>query len=180
MKKHLLLILCALFISVSLSAQSSSSQHLKFMGIPINGSITNFQNKLIAKGFKYDQSGSKALDSPTRIYNGQFAGESAILYVYYDQTQKFVYRAKAVIQRSSEEQILSKMRMYRNQLIEKYNASAEEGVYEGNESYYIPVENGWIDLYYVQNRYDIGYSLHIDYWDGANAQKHEKNNMNDL
>ena len=70
--------------------------------------------------------------------------------------------------------------MFRNQLIEKYNASAEEGVYEGNESYYIPVENGWIDLYYVQNRYDIGYSLHIDYWDDANARKHEKNNMNDL
>ena len=180
MKKHLLLILCALFISVSLSAQSSSSQHLKFMGIPINGSITNFQNKLIAKGFKYDQSGSKALDSPTRIFKGQFAGETAELYVYYDRDQKFVYRVKAVIRRNSEEQILPIMRMFRNQLIEKYNASAEEGVYEGNESYYIPVENGWIDLFYSQTLYDIGYSLHLDYWDDSNARKHEKNNMNDL
>ena len=180
MKKHLLLIFCALFISVSLSAQSSSSQHLKFMGIPINGSITNFQNKLIAKGFKYDKVASNSPGITTRIFNGQFAGESAELYVYYDQTQKFVYRVKTVIQRSSEEQILFKMRMYRNQLIEKYNASAVEEVHEGNESYYIPVENGWIDLYYVKNTYDIGYSLLIDYWDNFNAQKHEKNNMNDL
>lgn len=180
MKKHLLLILSVLFISVSLSAQSSSSQHLKFMGIPINGSITNFQNKLIAKGFKYDQAISKAVEGSTRFYNGQFAGETAQLLVYYDRDQKFVYRVKAVIQRNSENQIISMMNMYRNQLIEKYNTSAEEGQFEGNESYYIPVKNGWIDLYYLQDVYDIGYSLHIDYWDGANAQKHEKNNMNDL
>ena len=180
MKKHLLLILCALFISVSLSAQSKGSQHLKFMGIPINGSITNFQNKLIAKGFKYDQSGSKALDSPTRIFKGQFAGETAEIYVYYDRDQKFVYRVKVVIQRNTEEQIITKMRMFRNQLIEKYNASAEVNEYEENESYFILVANGRIDLFYAQEIYDIGYSLHIDYWDGANAQKHKKNNMNDL
>lgn len=180
MKKYLLLILCTLFISVSLSAQSKSNQHLKFMGIPINGSITNFQNKLIAKGFKYDQAGSKALESPTRIYKGQFAGETAQLFVYSDRDQKFVYRVKAIIQRDSEKQILYMMRMYRKQLVEKYSTYAEEGTHEGNESYYIPVENGWIDLYYVQNVYDIGYSLQIDYWDETNTQKHEANNMNDL
>lgn len=180
MKKYLLLILCTLFISVSLGAQSKSNQHLKFMGIPINGSITNFQNKLIAKGFKYDQAGSKALESPTRIYKGQFAGETAQLFVYYDRDQKFVYRVKVIIQRDSEKQILSMMRMYRKQLVEKYSTYAEEGTHEGNESYYIPVENGWIDLYYVQNVYDIGYSLQIDYWDDTNTQKHEANNMNDL
>lgn len=180
MKKYLLLILCTLFISVSLGAQSKSNQHLKFMGIPINGSITNFQNKLIAKGFKYDKAGSMALESPTRIFKGQFAGETAQLFVYSDRDQKFVYRVKAIIQRDSEEQILSMMRMYRKQLVEKYSTYAEEGTYKGNESYYIPVENGWIDLYYVQNVYDIGYSLQIDYWDEANSQKHEANNMNDL
>ncbi|MBO5272415.1 MAG: hypothetical protein J6B30_06335 [Muribaculaceae bacterium] len=54
------------------------------MGIPINGSITNFQNKLIAKGFKYDKAGSMALETPTRIFKGQFAGETAQLFVYYD------------------------------------------------------------------------------------------------
>lgn len=180
MKKYLLFILCAFFISTSLSAKSNSSQHLKFMGIPINGSITNFQNKLIAKGFKYDQAGSKALESPTRIFKGQFAGETAKIYVYYDRDQKFVYRVKVVIQRNTEEQIITKMRMFRNQLIEKYNASAEETQFEGNESYYIPVENGWIDLFYAQEIYDIGYFLHIDYWDNANYEKHVNNNMDDL
>ncbi len=180
MKKYLLLILCTLFISVSLSAQSKSNPHLKFMGIPINGSITNFQNKLIAKGFKYDKTGSMALETPTRIFKGQFAGETAQLFVYSDRDQKFVYRVKAIIQRDSEKQILYMMRMYRKQLVEKYSTYAEEGTHEGNESYYIPVENGWIDLYYVQNVYDIGYSLQIDYWDDTNTQKHEANNMNDL
>lgn len=180
MKKYLLLILCTLFISVSLSAQSKSNQHLKFMGIPINGSITNFQNKLIAKGFKYDKATSKAIEGPTRYYDGQFAGETAQLIVYYNRDQKFVYRVKVVIERSSEEQIKTLMNSFRNQLVEKYSTYAEEGTYEGNESYYIPLNTGWVDLFYVYNIYSIGYSLHIDYWDEENYNKNRKNNMDDL
>ena len=180
MKKYLLLILCTLFISVSLGAQSSNSQHIKFMGIPINGSITNFQNKLIAKGFKYDQSGSKALETPTRIYKGLFAGETAQLFVYYDRDQKFVYRVKVVIECATEERASFKMGVFRNQLIEKYNTYAEEGVLEGHETYSIPIENGCIDLFYSKVPLSTIYGLCLDYWDNANYEKHEKNNMNDL
>lgn len=180
MKKTLLFLLFTLILSAPLYSQSKSNQHLKFMGIPIDGSITNFQNKLIAKGFKYDQTTSKAVEGPTRFYNGQFAGETVMLIVYYDRDQKFVYRVKAVVDCSTADLANSKMCMFRNQLIEKYNTSAEEGQYEGNESYYIPLANGWVDLFYNQKTYDVGYSLHLDYWDAVNTQKNQRNNMDDL
>ena len=109
MKKYLLLILCTLFISVSLSAQSKSNQHLKFMGIPINGSITNFQNKLIAKGLSYNKAVSKAIESPVRIFNGQFAGEKADIFVYYNRSLNLVYSVGVVIERSSEEEVVDLM-----------------------------------------------------------------------
>lgn len=180
MKKYLLLILCTLFISVSLSAQSKSNPHLKFMGIPINGSITNFQTKLIAKGFKYDKASSMALETPTRIFKGQFAGETARLYVYYDRDQKFVYRVKVIIDRSESEQIISLMDKYKYQMEEKYGATASVGTYEEWIAYNFSLNNGAIDLYCCKNTYILGYALHIDYWDDTNTQKHEKNNMNDL
>lgn len=180
MKKYLLLILCTLFISVSLSAQSKSNPHLKFMGIPINGSITNFQNKLIAKGFKYDKAGSMALETPTRIFKGQFAGETARLYVYSDRDQKFVYRVKVIIDRSESEQIISLMDKYKYQMEEKYGATASAGTYEEWIAYNFSLNNGAIDLYCCKNTYILGYALHIDYWDDTNTQKHEANNMNDL
>ena len=113
MKKTLLFILFTLILSAPLYAQSKSNQHLKFMGIPIDGSITNFQNKLIAKGFKYDKVGSQNLEGPTRIFKGLFAGETSWIYVYYDKEQKFVYRVKVVIQRDSESQISSLMNTFK-------------------------------------------------------------------
>ena len=179
MKKYLLLIFCTLLFSVSLSAQKDT-QHVKLLGIPLNGSITNFQNKLIAKGFKYDSEGSKALDTPTRIYNGLFAGESAQLFVYYNRDQKFVYRTKAIIIRDTKNQIINIMKFFKSQLEEKYSTTATSSNSDDGDGYYITIPNGRIDLYYRQSPYSIGYSLHIDYWDSANTKKNDKSNMNDL
>ena len=180
MKKTLLFILFTLILSAPLYAQSKSNQHLKFMGIPIDGSITNFQNKLIAKGFKYDKVGSQNLEGPTRIFKGLFAGETSWIYVYYDKEQKFVYRVKVVIQRDSESQISSLMNTFKFQLEEKYSTYAIANSNEDNSCYYLIVPNGEINIFYRQNIYSIGYALHIDYWDNLNYEKNEANNMDDL
>jgi len=47
MRKRLLIFLCLLIGSIAVEAQ-----HFSFMGIPLNGSETNFINKLVQKGFK--------------------------------------------------------------------------------------------------------------------------------
>ena len=50
MKKSMMLIIVCL-MSMCIQAQT---EHLKFMGIPLTGSITAFQEKLKAKGIEYD------------------------------------------------------------------------------------------------------------------------------
>ena len=87
------------FLLVSLTTLTSFAQreHLKFMGIPLNGSIDAFQTKLQAKGIKYDAKGSIQLKVGCRCFKGIFSGEKADFYVYYNEKSKIVYRAKAVI-----------------------------------------------------------------------------------
>ena len=53
MKKIMLLLLTCLFAFPILSV-AQSQEHLKFMGIPLDGTITQFQAKLQAKGVNYD------------------------------------------------------------------------------------------------------------------------------
>ena len=175
MKKYLLLILCTLFISVSLSAQSKSNQHLKFMGIPINGSITNFQNKLIAKGLSYNKAISKAIESPVRIFNGQFAGEKADIFVYYNRSLNLVYSVGVVIERSTEDEVVDLMSHFISSYEAKYGIEAEDN----DDSYDFNVDNGLIRLSYNGDYYD-GYNFYILYIDNINYEKHDANNMDDL
>ena len=48
MKKYITLIILSL-LAITIHAQT---EHAKFMGIPINGTITQFQQKLQAKGIQ--------------------------------------------------------------------------------------------------------------------------------
>jgi hypothetical protein len=49
-----------LFYLIILSVHAQT-EHAKFMGIPINTTITQFQQKLQAKGINYDQAASREL-----------------------------------------------------------------------------------------------------------------------
>lgn len=73
MKKIFLTLICSL---ISVVAFCQTTEHLKFMGIPINGTPNAFGQKLVAKGFRrnYDE------DRPEyNAYDGKFAccGESS-------------------------------------------------------------------------------------------------------
>lgn len=74
MKKAFLLLLMSLF-SLVLFAQT---EHMKFAGIPLTGSIEQFQKKLIAKGFRLNAKISKLLPVGTRSFIGTFAGKKGI------------------------------------------------------------------------------------------------------
>ena len=87
-------------MSMCIQAQT---EHLKFMGIPLTGSITAFQEKLKAKGIEYDAEGSRQIKVGCRCFKGSFSGEKANFYVYYNEKTKIVYRAKAVITCLSKE-----------------------------------------------------------------------------
>ena len=116
MKKVLLIFLSCLF-SIILHAQT---EHLKFMGIPLNGSITAFQSKLQAKGIRYDAEGSRQLKVGCRCFKGSFSNEKADFYVYYNEKTKIVYRAKAVITCLSKEKGEDKFYSFKGMLKSKY------------------------------------------------------------
>ena len=93
-----LLLLCMIWFV------ASAQQHMKFMGIPLDGTITTFTTKLQAKGVKISPNNSKS-GAGCRWFVGSFFGQSAEIYVYYNPTTKIVYRAKAVIERDKFEQL---------------------------------------------------------------------------
>lgn len=186
MKRTLLISLCCL---LSIMAQAQT-EHLKFMGIPLNGSITAFQTKLQAKGIKYDAEGSRQLKVGCRCFKGSFSGEKANFYVYYNEKSKMVYRAKAVITCLSKEKGEEKFSSFRLMLKSKYSDGySNDSEQDGHPSLTIIVpdskqENdlGCVGMYISNPPYSFidEVYLHIDYEDIANTKVNQVNNMDDL
>ena len=81
MKRFLLLMLCCIF-SLSVSAQERQT----FMGIPIDGSLTSFIDKLQAKGFTVSFA-----DDDIAGLEGPFSGSTRTVWVYATPQTSKVY-----------------------------------------------------------------------------------------
>lgn len=178
--KRFLSFFVMLVLTLGVMAQT---QHMKFMGIPLNGTISAFHQKLVAKGCKPNVEYNKTSPVGCRVFIGTFFGEKAEVYVYYNAKTKVVYRAKACILRSSEDDIIREYNEVKSALEEKYpDAYMVKDEYNGYESMHFCTAQGEIDLYV--SKYDgyseNPYSLHIDYIDEVNDKKNENSKMNDL
>lgn len=179
-------------------AMNASAQHLQFMGIPLNGSIDAFQQKLIAKGLTYYKEFGVRYPG-ARWFDGIFCGYNANVIVYYDTKTKVVYGAKAIIRDTELKNIESKYNEIKEMLNDKYVfACHSEDQYKGRESLSIIVfkkEDGvvWldcgsedfcgcIDMYIFEfDGYDEKeYSLHIEYTDRINEKKNKSSKADDL
>lgn len=68
-------IVLSLFFSFIALASVAQSQHIKFLGIPLGQSYTNFKQQLLAKGFKYN-----GISEPNWYsFKGTFAGEEVLI-----------------------------------------------------------------------------------------------------
>lgn len=181
-------LMCAI-MTLGMAAQSVQ-EHLKFAGIPINGTITQFQSKLITKGYKIDKN-NNTLQIGIRGFNGTFAGNKVQLYVYYDENTKIVYRVKAVIDGVSESMVDQKYSEIKNLMIQKYGLDETfKGEMYDKETitFYIPSSDdesekliGRIDLFAKEYiRYPYNFNLHIDYYDSENEAKHKNAILNDI
>lgn len=74
---------CLLLASVAGHAQGD---HMKVLGLPITGNITDFSAKLKAKG---DTLVGNA-DGPSKMFKGRFAGEDCHVFALYDEKTKVV------------------------------------------------------------------------------------------
>ena len=170
--------LFCLLLVVAAFAQSNSL-HLKFMGIPITGTITQFQNKLAAKGVKYSPM-SKYVSAGIRTFTGSFAGNDVRIYVYYDNNSKIVYRVKSVIANVTEDIADNKYSSMR-ELFEKKYEQIIYGEQENKESLSVFTGTGRIDMYICKDEDSYNeYDVHIDYEDEDNSKKHGNKLLDDI
>lgn len=184
--KRIAILLALLITSICMFAQN---EHVKFMGIPLNGTIQQFHRKLVAKGCQLDAKFSSMISGGARAFNGSFADNHANIYVYYDESTKIVYRAKAVINCNGEYIRDIKFKDIKNLLDTKYGSSfSKKETHYGYDfyTYFVFSETsermiGSVDFYVSENPYrDHEYSLHVDYYDNVNKQKHAQNRLDDI
>ena len=110
--RHLLLTLCIFFATIAANAQ----EHLSFKGIPIEGSISTFCQKLKAKGFVQIHSKDNI-----RLFRGDFTGRDANIGVVADQTGKKVFSVIVIFPKSDEwDSLVNKYDYYKGLYTEKY------------------------------------------------------------
>ena len=138
--KHYRMILATLFVALiafsSLTAQQDKSQsqpktteHLKFMGIPIDGSPKSFANQLKSKGFTFDSS-----SNPDIIWmKGTFAGisDSNVL-IYKSPSSANVYKVRVVFPgQDSWTQIEIRYNRFKDWLSQKYLLTESKEEFQG-------------------------------------------------
>lgn len=97
--KKFLLVLLSVFMCTSIYGQA----HMKFMGIPLNGTIEQFSQKLKTKGITYDAIASKKLSPGAKLYNGTFMGEHAQFVVMFNAKSRIVYGVGVELTYSTKE-----------------------------------------------------------------------------
>ena len=182
MKKAFLLLLMSLF-SLVLFAQT---EHMKFAGIPLTGSIEQFQKKLIAKGFRLNAKISKLLPVGTRSFIGTFAGKKGNIAVYYDPDTKTVYGAKVYYDGLSDDRAKEEMDNLRSILSAKYGEdNITDGMDKSNRGTFTGDTGlGSIYCYMLMDEtmltYPYNWSTHAEFNDYINGRNHQSKVMDDF
>lgn len=182
--KRIALLFISLCLSITINAQSESA-HMTFAGIPLTGTINQFQTKLQAKGYVINKNINSILPVGTRSFNGTFIGKKANIAVYYDPNSKNVYAAKAYFTDMTEEKVKEEFETIKEMLSIKYEGFEQStGTKNGYSSLTINTDKGTIFVYIMKDDSSIDYayvnSLHIEYHDLLNSLEHESKMMDDL
>ena len=191
MKKFSVLFLACL-MSLSIQAQI---EHMKFMGIPIDGKISAFQKQIKKKGFCPDRKYNilpKEFFASSRPYIGYFAGEdNAHLLVSFNNKTKIVYEVKVIIDCISENELLSKYTSFCSDYKNKYETSIIKDLKDASPSngqgisIYVPDKEkdtpiGLITILKEANDIEKKYNLVIQYWDITNLRSSSLSDVDDL
>lgn len=182
MRKLFLLSLMLMF-SFALSAQT---EHMKFAGIPLNGSIEQFQKKLVAKGFRLNTKMSKMLPVGTRSFVGTFAGKKGNIAVYYDSETKNVYGAKVYYDGLTDDRAKEELDNLRSILSAKYGeTSITDGTDKsGRATFTVDTGLGSIYCYLMTGdtmlTYPFNWSTHAEFTDYVNGMNHQSNVSDDF
>jgi len=135
MMKRILIALLFIFSCIGAMAQNAN-EHLKFMGIPINGTLESFTQKLVAKGLKREHAWDNAL-----LLKGTFAGKSGSgVCVMRVPSRNIVYKVVVCLpSKDTWEWLENDYKEFKEMLTTKYgepykcSESFKEGTYVGSD-----------------------------------------------
>ncbi|MCQ2274936.1 MAG: hypothetical protein MJZ86_09110 [Bacteroidales bacterium] len=183
MKKALLFILLSAFALTSFAQK----EHLKFQGIPIDGSISSFNQKVASKGWTYDSFLTKNAPMACNVYKGKYFSREATMAAYYTTQTKTVFRVRVIINISTKNTMESVANELKNLLKKKFENSTLETT-TSDEDYpltiiYIPNASGDTlvgAISILEKDYLSDYTLIIDFEDVINSEKDSDEKLSDL
>lgn len=116
MKKTIFIILCCLFSIMTLA----QTEHLKFMGIPIDGKMVQFHRSLSQKGLTRVTN-----QSDFCLYEGVFAGNNASIFVKKEPKEDSIYSVIVAIPCFNKKNCQSQYEDFKYKLIRKYNCVSD-------------------------------------------------------
>lgn len=168
---HLVLTIVMCLIP-SIALTQNTSEHFKFMGIPIDGTYENFVQKLKLKGFK--QFGD------LEIYKGVFDNDTVLIGVENDKELNLVYavqviKIKDIIFAEYEAKLYPKFDNLVDRLENKYHSEAIE--WDDNKHFVsIPINrnNKYVGNIAVRiGQMDSNCLISMTYYDVLNFEKHK-------
>lgn len=149
MKRTLFVIICCLF-SIMIQAQT---EHLKFMGIPIDGKINQFHRSLSQKGFTCVTSHSTFC-----LYEGIFAGNNVNVFVYKEPKEDSISSVSVVIPCFNIRNSQSQYEDFKYKLIRKYNCVSDSSFVEkintDSKGFLDELNEGFFSLNTYSEEYD--------------------------
>jgi len=167
MKKVLVLMMLAV---MSISASAQSQNHLKFQGIPIDGTFAQFEAKLKAKGWKYDVEESRGYDVDTRLYKGTFAGNKGELHVFRSPNSKVVFGVSFYQDIVYSKEIVEQQVARHIEAVRRAYPNAYEWVKDDGSTQF-DLDNGMI-ICSLMDYHDYRYCTNIAYIDKTNQEKY--------
>lgn len=180
----LLLFLCCMIVQ--------GQAHMKFMGIPLNGNVELFTQKLKAKGLTCDVAKTKVSPSGVKIYKGLFMGEDSEFMILFNPKDKNVFAVEVSMDYSSLELAKTPFDNISKQLKKKYPKAVanilkdSDGEPEGFQ-FYVPdaEEKKLLGIIFQKMIFPKGvlnkkYSISLFYCDVENYKKSENKNYDDL
>ena len=163
------------------------AKHLTVLGIPITGSISTFQQKLLAKNYRVDARRNKVLPDGQREFKGRFSGHTCSLRAYYFPDDKIVYKVRVTIDFLKASNADAAYKEIKGNLLRKYkNASPKMGSRDGHESMSAMIIDddddilGFIDLIVFEGDEIFESQLVVGYTDMDGSVKEEKKHTDDL
>lgn len=151
MRRLITILAVAVFMTVSAYAE-----HFKFMGIPLDGPVDQFEKALLQKGFK---SVPDEENAPSRFYRGSFMSErNALVSVHPTPKSNVVYAVSVTFDNITEPEETEAMFNRLASIVEKKYEVSDKETPSDHKVYYYIGKDGCISLHICDGTLMIFYN----------------------